>query len=102
MKPAITARGRMTRLARIERFRATFPKRYATNCKSALRTCAMMQQAGSTERKMDQESFVGATDKGWTKATKERPTTAAASAPQTGRAEAATNPRHRGFAPTGR
>src|SRR5262249_51265982 len=90
MRRAITARGRMTRLARIQRFRATFPKRYATNCKSALRTCAMMQQAGSTESKMDQVSFLRGTDNGSTKAIKQLATIAPASAPPAGRAEAAT------------
>src|SRR5262249_6660663 len=44
--------------------RAKFPKRYATSCRSALRTCAMMQQGGSTESKMDQVNFLPGTDNG--------------------------------------
>src|SRR5262249_42934711 len=62
MNRLITARGRMTRPTCIQTARATFSKRYATNCRSALRTCAMMQQGGSTESKMDQVRFLRGTD----------------------------------------
>jgi len=54
----------MTRPTPIQRPSAKFSKRYATNCRSALRTFAMMQQAGSTESKMDQVSFLRGTDNG--------------------------------------
>src|SRR5262249_30858575 len=64
MKRAVTARGRMTRLARTQKRRAKFSKRYATNCRSALRTCAMMRQGGSTKSKMDQVSFLRDPDNG--------------------------------------
>src|SRR5262249_61531773 len=64
MNRLITARGRLTRPTRSQRPRATFSKRYATNCRSALRTCAMMQQGGSTESKMDQVRFLRGTDNG--------------------------------------
>jgi len=50
----------------------------------------MMQQAGSTESKMDQVSFLRGIDNGSTRATKQFATIAPASAPPTGRAEAAT------------
>src|SRR5262249_18151578 len=64
MNRLITARGQMTRPTRSQRPRAKFSKRYATNCRSALRTCAMMRQGGSTKSEMDQVSFLRDPDNG--------------------------------------